>query len=62
MLLAIGQRLDPKDRAGEWEKVNSAEYHRTSARGPATTCIGFRTSEGHHKVRGLVASTELIAV
>ena len=28
MLLAsctIGQRLDPKDRAGEWEKVNSAE-------------------------------------
>ena len=45
-----------KDRAGKWEEVNSAYYHRTLNRGSATTCIGFRASEGQRKVRSLIAS------
>ena len=59
MLLAcytIGHFLYPKDRAGKWDKVNSAEYHKTLTRGPATTRIGFRASEGKLEVRGLIAS------
>ena len=52
----IGHDLDPKDRVGKWEKVNSAQYHRTLTRGPATSCIGFRASEGQPKVRRLIAS------
>ena len=59
MLLAsatVGNCLDPEDRAGKWEKVNSAEYRRTLTRDPATTCIGFRASEGQLKVRRLLAS------
>ena len=35
-------------------KVNSAEYYRTLTRGPATTFIGFRASEGQLKVRRLL--------
>ena len=53
MLLAsytIGYCLDPKDRAGKWEKLNS------TTRGPATTCIGFRAWEGQLKVRRRTAS------
>ena len=52
----IRKRLDPKHRAGKWEKVNNAEYPRTSTRGPATTCMGFHASEGQLKVRRLVSS------
>ena len=36
--------------------MNSAEYHRTFTRGPATTRIGFRASEGQLKVRRLLES------
>ena len=54
-----GYCLDPKYRAGRWEKVNSAEYHRKLTRGPATTCIGYRASEGQLEVRRLVASAVL---
>ena len=46
----------PNNGAGKWDEVNSAEYHRTLSRGPATTRIGFRASEGQRKVRRLVAS------
>ena len=46
----------PKNRAGKWEKVTSAECRRMLTRGPATTRIGFRASEGQPKVRGLIAS------
>ena len=59
MLLArytIRHCLDTKDRAGKWEKVNSAKYHRTLTRGPATTCVGVHASEGQRKVRRLTAS------
>ena len=38
-------------KCGKWEKVNSAQYHRMLTRSPATTCIGFRASEGQLKVR-----------
>ena len=53
----IGRCLDPKDRAGKWEEVNSAEYHRMLTSGPATTCIGFRAAGGQLKVRRLFASS-----
>ena len=59
MLLAsytIGHCLDPEDGVGKWDKVNSAECHRTLTRGPATTRSGFRASEGQLKVRRLVTS------
>ena len=36
--------------------MNSAANHRTLSRGPGTTRIGFRASEGQLKVRRLLAS------
>ena len=59
MLLAIytiGHCLGAKDKAGKWEKVNSAEYHGMLTRGAATTCIAFRASERQPEVRRLIAS------
>ena len=47
----IGHCLDPKDRAGKWGKINSAQYHRMLTGGPASEylywipCIG-RTAWG----------------
>ena len=45
----IGHCLDPKDRAGKWEKVSSAEYRRTLTSCPATTDIGFCVSGGQRQ-------------
>ena len=53
----MGHCLNGKGRAGKWEKVNSAEFLKTSTRGPATTHIGFRIPEGQLKVRRLITST-----
>ena len=45
----IGHCLDPKYRAGKWEKVSSAEYRRTLTSCPATSHIGCRVSGGQRK-------------